>query len=294
MATKIHSYRDLVHLHSELYWCYDDEEGILHDPLNQQVHRHYPFSAWMVYKGWAEIAYEVDKWGRVGDRRWVILPGGQRHQRFHPETELLSIAFDARWSDGTHLMEDGLPAILPREKYPELEHSAKNLCVMVRSSGGKSWDLRKSSVTMVDYFSIQSRFQTWLSVLISTLYEVGVSPAVHSPVDHRVAQAVELMTNNVPGIPLTTEQVASEVGLSEAQLRRLFEASQHVSISQFQRRLRTEYAQRLLLNVDVPIGNIARDLGFNQIAAFSNWFRRQTNQSPRAFRYAFEDAEYLT
>ena len=52
------------------------------------------------------------------------------------------------------------------------------------------------------------------------------------------------------------------------------------------RRLRVEYASRLLLSGDTPIGVIAHSAGFADQSHFSKTFRRLAGQTPAGFRAA--------
>ena len=121
-------------------------------------------------------------------------------------------------------------------------------------------------------------------MLISCLKQVGVEPQMCMQADHRVQKAAQIVKNNLPGPPLTVDDVSRRVGISHAQLSRLFQESYGMTISRFQRKVRMDYAQKYLRQQDVQISDIAVDLGFSHLAAFSNWFRRQSGQSPRDYR----------
>ncbi|MEM1026482.1 MAG: helix-turn-helix transcriptional regulator [Planctomycetota bacterium] len=47
---------------------------------------------------------------------------------------------------------------------------------------------------------------------------------------------------------------------------------------------RLDVARGMLRDADVRIGDVANHMGFSSPAAFSRWFTRLADQSPRAFR----------
>lgn len=85
-----------------------------------------------------------------------------------------------------------------------------------------------------------------------------------------------------PGIA----ELAGLVGLSVRQLMRAFREEQGDSLASHIRKLSIARAQRLLLGDQVPIKQIALDLGFSSTAAFSHAFRKATGLRPTEFRSA--------
>jgi signal transduction histidine kinase/AraC-like DNA-binding protein len=79
-------------------------------------------------------------------------------------------------------------------------------------------------------------------------------------------------------------EIASDIGVSEDYLSRVFSRELGVTPWDYLNRLRILQAKALLLNADDNIGNIARQVGFKDQAYFSRVFRKLTGLSPQSFR----------
>lgn len=78
--------------------------------------------------------------------------------------------------------------------------------------------------------------------------------------------------------------VAKEVGLSPQTLHQRFVERVGSTPGEEIRRLRVAAAKRLLADPSLSIGEVAQRCGFGQQSKFSNFFRRETDTSPRDFR----------
>ncbi|MBN8215771.1 MAG: helix-turn-helix transcriptional regulator [Spirochaetes bacterium] len=74
------------------------------------------------------------------------------------------------------------------------------------------------------------------------------------------------------------------LGLSPRQCARLFEARHGCSPKAWQLRLKLADAKRWLSDPDTHVGTVAAELGFASPQHFAAFFRRQTGQTPRAWR----------
>jgi len=79
-------------------------------------------------------------------------------------------------------------------------------------------------------------------------------------------------------------EIASDIGVSEDYLSRVFSRELGVTPWDYLNRLRILQAKALLLNTDDNIGSIARQVGFKDQAYFSRVFRKLTDLSPQSFR----------
>ena len=80
------------------------------------------------------------------------------------------------------------------------------------------------------------------------------------------------------------QQVASCVCLSPSQLYRRLRAETGLSPSLYLRSLRLQKAHALLEHTDLPVMEIAYQVGFSDPAYFSRTFKQMYGQSPAAFR----------
>ena len=65
---------------------------------------------------------------------------------------------------------------------------------------------------------------------------------------------------------------------------RAFRQSTGQTITAYAEAARLRHATRLLSDTDLPLGDIARQLGFAAPSAFSRWFRQHRGLSPREWR----------
>ncbi len=80
------------------------------------------------------------------------------------------------------------------------------------------------------------------------------------------------------------EQLAQAADVHPAHLACLFRREYGCTAGDYVRRLRVEYACRLLLSGDTPIGVIAHHAGFTDQSHFTKTFRCLTGQTPAEFR----------
>jgi AraC family transcriptional regulator len=80
--------------------------------------------------------------------------------------------------------------------------------------------------------------------------------------------------------------VAAAAGVHPAHLARAFRASHGVSIGQYVRRLRCEWAAAKLCSTDEPLAEIARGAGFADQSHFTRAFRGHSGTTPGRYRAA--------
>jgi AraC-like DNA-binding protein len=84
-------------------------------------------------------------------------------------------------------------------------------------------------------------------------------------------------------VNLRLPDVAHRIGASERALQRAFAEHGELSFSAELRTRRLEVAARLLRGTDLPVGAIARRVGYSDHAPFTKAFRHQYRMSPRAY-----------
>ncbi len=83
---------------------------------------------------------------------------------------------------------------------------------------------------------------------------------------------------------LNVETLAQMCYLSQAQLFRLFQAQMHTTPIQYRNLLRIERAREMLNDWELSIGEIAANLGFENLYYFSRLFHHFTGVSPTQYR----------
>ena len=86
--------------------------------------------------------------------------------------------------------------------------------------------------------------------------------------------------------PLKLSDVAREVGYHPVHVTRVFRRHYGVSMGDFIRQLRIDFAREHLLRNDMPLVDVALSAGFPSQAYFSTTFKRETGLTPGQYRRA--------
>ncbi len=83
---------------------------------------------------------------------------------------------------------------------------------------------------------------------------------------------------------ITVEDLARAAAVSTSYLTRLFRQQMETSPHDFLLRYRITRAKQLLMETDLPIGTIAKQVGFTSESNFSYRFSQMSDMTPRAYR----------
>jgi len=83
---------------------------------------------------------------------------------------------------------------------------------------------------------------------------------------------------------LSLESMAKKFGMSVRSFTRLFQSKLHVTFIQYLKMLRIIRAMELIKDTDLNMTEIAYEVGYSNIAAFSNNFLQLTNMRPSEFK----------
>jgi AraC-like DNA-binding protein len=111
-------------------------------------------------------------------------------------------------------------------------------------------------------------------------------PATVKARDRRRAAETALWIDANSHREIDLEGAAAEAGISPFHFLRLFANVLGVTPHQYLVRSRLRHAARLLANDDLPITDVAYDVGFGDLSNFVRTFHRAAGVSPRAFREA--------
>lgn len=84
--------------------------------------------------------------------------------------------------------------------------------------------------------------------------------------------------------PITLEDTANQFGISVRSLTRLFQARLHITFIQYVKMLRIIRAMELIKGAELNMTEIAYEVGYSNIGAFSNNFQQLTNMRPTEFK----------
>lgn len=276
-------YRNWLNLNIHLLWCHNRfvAEGAFSDSDILSFTNFTNSAAWLVREGWAEVEHDGCL-HRAVPGQWLIVRPGNRHQRFSRDARMLSIAFEARWPDGSHLYQDGLSLVIDAAEVPQLEQKVRPILNAVMNIAPCTWDLRDHDADLLCFIHLEQMLCEWLLVLSEVLEAYGIQHSGHFGIDERVRQATQLLRSRDLADPIELEKLATFVNTSPSHLNRLFRKDIQCTPIQFWDRLRIEHAQNRLNQPGVRIKEVAIDLGFKHLSHFSKWFKRHSGSSPRA------------
>ncbi len=83
---------------------------------------------------------------------------------------------------------------------------------------------------------------------------------------------------------LSLDNIAQQSGMSVRNLTRLFQTKLHITFVQYLKMLRIIRAMELIKDTDLNMTEIAYEVGYSNISAFSNNFYQLTNMRPTEFK----------
>jgi len=101
------------------------------------------------------------------------------------------------------------------------------------------------------------------------------NPRINSIVDH---------LRNRLNENLALEDTAKQFGMSVRSFTRLFQTKLHITFIQYIKMLRVIRAMELIKDTELNMTEIAYEIGYSNIAAFSNTFHQLTNMRPTEFK----------
>jgi AraC-like DNA-binding protein len=123
-----------------------------------------------------------------------------------------------------------------------------------------------------------------VALLLDELHGAGTLPLqLPMPRDKRLRQTCQTLLAT-PGDPRTLEQWASSANASARTLARLFVAETGLTFGAWRQQARVLEAMGRLGSGE-PVTEVALDLGYDSVSAFSAMFRRAAGTSPRQYRH---------
>jgi AraC-like DNA-binding protein len=214
----------------------------------------------------------------------LIVRPGARVQTFSLDARMLSIAFEARWPDGSHLYQDGLSLVIEAAEAPDLEKKIRPILNAVKEIAPGTWDVREHRADLRCFLRLEQLLCEWLLALSEVLEDRGIKHSGHFGIDERVRMALDLLHARELADPLALETLAAAVHISPNHLIRLFRKDLQTTPHHYWDRLRIEHAQGQLRQPDMRVKEVAINLGFKHLSHFSKWFKRHAGKTPQSVR----------
>lgn len=119
------------------------------------------------------------------------------------------------------------------------------------------------------------------------LFLKGKNLTVTSYREKELSQVKDFIETNYGLADISTRMVAQQLGLSPARVIQLLKDEYQLTFKQLINKLRITEAKRLLKETDLPIIEIAFNLGFNNASYFNKLFKQYEDMTPSEYREQF-------
>lgn len=141
--------------------------------------------------------------------------------------------------------------------------SASQRMLTARPLAGRGWE----DIAM----NALEEMLLWIFRLTTTTHGAGV--------DARIQQAAQYLAAH-PQEPFRLSKVAADCGLSPSRFSHLFKAELGITPQRFSENLRLEFARHLLTQTNLPVAEIATEVGFADPLYFSRRYRAMFGHAP--------------
>lgn len=266
----------------KLVWVYDTA---IPDALRRSVDREeHHLTAWLIRKG----RLKLQSGGRslsAEAGEWVVPTTKRRSLTYSRGSAILSVRSDIHWPTGQLVFPVAESLVFPATRHPELESSGRALAAWEHLHLHSSYNLGNTPMHWGAFVRLQALHHAWLDVFTAVLASHGIHPQTLNVPDERLQRALEWIQSAALNRPLDRRELAHRAGMSLSQLDRRFASELRRSPGSIHEARRIDYAcARLAEESGGQIKEIAADLGFHSLPAFTQWFVRKRKLAPRDFR----------
>lgn len=208
-----------------------------------------------------------------------LIPAHTKHSYYHindNHVEKYWMHFELKTGDDQALKSLGLPYYVSVPESESLDALFQEIISLSRQM-----DL---SSRMQEKAAILKLVGTYIHFAQTAGYR-SLSSGHLSP-EKDIHQVIEYMNSHLSS-KVTVAELAGLLHLHPNYFIRLFKAHMGVPPLNYWGKLRIERAKSLLENTNLPVSDIMRQVGFDDISAFSRFFKHYTGYNPRQFRKIF-------
>jgi AraC-like DNA-binding protein len=273
--------RDWSNVRADLAWIY---EGTVQPMYRKDVFRPHFLGAWLLLAGRVRLE-QGNSVVEVTRGEWVVLRQASGYQRFSDDARILSIRFSAEWPDRRPFYEEGLSATFPAAQNPVLEKAARTLLDIASPYlADDPHALLTHALPFDSYAGLKVGFWSWFAELHNALARHGIMPTRTQLNDERIITVLHELDRLPLSAKFSEQDLAKRAGLQVGHFVRTFRQQVGATPKRYFMKRRRAACRRLLAGSEIPIKEIALDLGFHRLSDFSTWFRQAEGVSPREFR----------
>lgn len=106
-----------------------------------------------------------------------------------------------------------------------------------------------------------------------------------------INDAKEYISNNLTDPQLSLELVAQKLNISSNYLSRYFHSECNITFVEYVSSLKMQYGRKLLIETDMKIDEISRELGYSTSQYFISKFKKQFGYTPNTYRLRYKEIE---
>jgi AraC-like DNA-binding protein len=259
------------------------------------IRRIYDFELLYVHQGEAATLIGNQRY-RLPAGKLIFIPSGMYHQNevvSSPDAKFLGIHFDFfdeldfQTDDGVIVNEGNIEAekfgaeAIPEAPFAPLSanlvYTPSLLCVQLMEQLVHEFTSRSPGYTLI----CKALILNILALLLRTQTEQNpANLIVHN--EHILALAVQIEA--APSEPWTNRLLAKRLNLNEDHMSKMFKKIIGMPPGEYIQTIRLREAKLLLRETNVPIMEVGRWVGYEDIHYFSRLFRKSQGISPREYR----------
>jgi transcriptional regulator GlxA family with amidase domain len=131
----------------------------------------------------------------------------------------------------------------------------------------------------------EAAFREWFTVYAQTMQRMRLQPSSRQhPLEPQVCEVMQRLDSWPLRTPLNVHELVRGLRVGLRRLEQLFTRELGLTPHAYFDRRRIEEAKRLLMSGQMPLKEIAFDLGLRHASHFSKWFRLHAQISPSTYR----------
>jgi AraC-like DNA-binding protein len=282
---------DWTRLRTELLWAYEGS------PLSPHFDRSEvdTVMCWLLLEG--SVTAKSPTCGKIQAcaGQWLFVARDKSSHDFSEDARIISLRLVIHWPSGQPLYAHDHWLCFGATEFPQLEKLAMRLIKQAERIVDKSNEpehnrtrLNALDCDFADYLELENATNRWVNAYDRAMQKMGHERLNMQATDVRVSQCLKIIEQLPMDRQFEEAQVAKSLGLSVSQLNRIFVQAMKCTPRNYAQNMRLDDAINLLTTTQMPLKELAFTLGFKQPSHFASWFKKMTDQYPKAYRQQLE------
>lgn len=205
---------------------------------------------------------------------WLLFGSGWRSHRFTHPCQLTSIAVRIRKNNGPLF---ALPPLTQLQQSGNLARLTDRIIQLRQTPVSED-----PSLQALEHMNLQSVLWEWCHDLTAILHAHHLNPFAPVIKHPGLREAVSWLNKQTGKI--LEPQVAEIACMSVSHLKRVFKQEMNMSLREYLHQHRLELCTESLTRTTKSIKEVSFNLGFNNPASFTHWFKKHFHQTPKQYR----------